>query len=224
MHGPIVQDPNYHRFADTRTLLGIPNFWNVVSNLPFLAIGIWGLYRLQHGPAPGVLAPLRSAYAVFFAGSALIAAGSAYYHLAPGDARLVWDRLPMTLSFMAFFAAVLGEHLSPGLGRRALLPLLAAGAASVGWWASGGDLRAYVIVQFLPALMLPAMLLLMRSRLTGPIWLWGVFGAYALAKLLELADAPLLQMLGIGGHALKHLAAAMAIGCMVPALRRRRPI
>jgi hypothetical protein len=40
---PIPQDPSYHQFADQRTLLGIPNFWNVVSNLPFVLVGAIGL-------------------------------------------------------------------------------------------------------------------------------------------------------------------------------------
>src|SRR5215472_12695351 len=39
---PIHQDPAYHHFADQRTLFGIPNFFNVVSNLPFLFVAIWG--------------------------------------------------------------------------------------------------------------------------------------------------------------------------------------
>jgi hypothetical protein len=36
---PIVQDQNYHDFADQRTLFGIPHFWNVISNIPFIGIG-----------------------------------------------------------------------------------------------------------------------------------------------------------------------------------------
>lgn len=27
---PIPQDQSYHHFADQRTLLGVPNFWNVI--------------------------------------------------------------------------------------------------------------------------------------------------------------------------------------------------
>ena len=33
---PIAQDPAYHEFADERALFGVPNFWNVVTTLPFL--------------------------------------------------------------------------------------------------------------------------------------------------------------------------------------------
>jgi hypothetical protein len=44
---PLLQDQNYHQFADQRELFGIPNFWNVVSNLPFIAIGAAGLLRFH---------------------------------------------------------------------------------------------------------------------------------------------------------------------------------
>ena len=52
---PISQDQSYHQFADQRTLLGVPNFWNVVSNLPFIAIGAAGLWRFHDDPMSIVL-------------------------------------------------------------------------------------------------------------------------------------------------------------------------
>src|SRR5215813_6215925 len=84
----IPQDQNYHQFADQRTILGIPNFWNVVSNLPFLAVGASGLRRFRYSPAT----------IVFFLGVFLTGIGSSYYHWDPKDDTLFWDRLPMTLS------------------------------------------------------------------------------------------------------------------------------
>lgn len=45
------------------------------------------------------------ALAVLFAGVLLTSAGSTWYHLAPTNDSLVWDRLPMTLGFMGLFAA-----------------------------------------------------------------------------------------------------------------------
>jgi hypothetical protein len=75
---PIAQDPAYHRFADTRGWLGIPNFANVVSNLPFLVAGLVGATRLASGRPSGALARLRPAYLVFFVGAALVAIGSSY--------------------------------------------------------------------------------------------------------------------------------------------------
>jgi hypothetical protein len=226
LQGPIPQDPAYHRFADARALLGIANFWNVASNLPFLAFGAWGLARVLRGPLDPLAQAQRPAWVVFFAGATLVAFGSGYYHLAPSNAALVWDRLPMTLAFMAFFALMLGEHLDLRLGRRALVPMLLLGLASVWLWHAGeqrghGDLRLYAAVQFLPVLLVPALLVLFPRPRQG--WLWGVFAAYALAKGLETLDAPIHAALGgMGGHALKHVAAAPGIACMLRWLTVRR--
>src|SRR3972149_5897461 len=33
------QDPSYHSFADARALLGVPNAFDVLSNLAFAAVG-----------------------------------------------------------------------------------------------------------------------------------------------------------------------------------------
>ena len=125
------QDPAYHGFADSRTLLGFDNFWNVASNLPFLIVGIWGLvYVRQHGDEV-CLAGLQVAYVVFFIGVSLTAIGSGYYHINPANGPLVWDRLPMTISFAGLFSIIIGEFVSPRAARRHLVPLLVAGIASV---------------------------------------------------------------------------------------------
>jgi hypothetical protein len=108
---PIPQDPSYHAFADSRLLLKIPNFWNVMSNIPFLIVGGAGLYYVRSKNNPGLLPDLSMAYLVFFAGIFLTGIGSAYYHYAPGNSTLVWDRLPMTLGFMAFITIIIGEHI-----------------------------------------------------------------------------------------------------------------
>jgi hypothetical protein len=223
IHGPIIQDPSYHRFADQRTLLGIPNFWNVVSNLPFLAVGVLGACMLHHGNCSGMLAPLRRSYAVLFLAAALIGLGSSYYHVKPTDFRLLWDRLPMTLAFMAFLAIIVGEHIDSFTGQAALPPLLAIGLASVLWWWYGGDLRPYVLVQYLPFLIVPLIVILFPSRLSHPGLIWGVIAAYALAKGFELSDNQIYRVMGISGHALKHLAAASGISLLLRAIKYRRP-
>ncbi|MDD2770464.1 MAG: ceramidase domain-containing protein [Methylococcus sp.] len=225
----IPQDLAYHRFADGTARFGIPHFWNVVSNLPFFVIGLAGLLEVYRG-RPAILAEFRVAYLIFFAGVALLGPGSAYYHLNPNNATLVWDRLPMTIAFMALFAIVVAEYLSVPLGRRLLWPLLAIGVVSVFYWdfteaRSRGDLRLYGLVQFLPMVLIPPILLLFRPRFGGTAYLWAVLGAYAAAKAAELLDEPIFRMFHpLSGHALKHLLAAFGVYIFLAAIRRRSAV
>jgi hypothetical protein len=225
LHGPIPQDPAYHHFADARTLLGVPNFWNVASNLPFLLVGVAGLAWLSRA-LPRIAPPLQPAYLLLFLGVALVAFGSSWYHAAPSNDTLLWDRLPMTLAFTALLAIVLGEHIDERLARWLLWPMAVAGVASVVYWhaserAGVGDLRPYALVQFLPVLLVPIVLLLYpRPRSAG---LWVALALYVAAKALEMADARVDAALGgaISGHSLKHLAAAGAMAALLAGLRAR---
>ncbi len=227
IHGPIPQPEGYHAFADHRGIFGIPNFWNVVSNLPFLAVGLAGFFVMHTGSSPGVLPALRPAYLTFFLGTVLVAFGSGYYHLAPSDDSLVWDRLPMTITFMAFLAILIGEHIGPAIGARLLLPFLAVGLFSIAYWRwtaqhGSGDLRLYILVQFLPMLLAPLLLLLFPSALTRPALLWGVLAAYAAAKMFEELDVSIYRFLrGISGHSLKHIIAAAGTYFVVLAVTGR---
>jgi len=231
---PIRQDLGYHQMADGRTLLGVPNALNVLSNLAFVAVGALGLWGLGRGEsasgAPFVEPSERWAYAVFFASLALTGLGSAYYHAAPDNARLLWDRLPLAATLMALFAATIAERLSVGAGVL-LLPLLTAlGLASVLQWYAGevhgrGDLRLYGVVQFYPMLAIPLLLLLREPRYTGGGWLVAALGLYAAAKLFEALDAVIFD-LGhvVSGHTLKHLAAALAGLAIWRMLYTRHPV
>jgi hypothetical protein len=230
LHGPIPQPSGYHDFADGRSFGGIPHFADTLSNLPFLLVGVAGLARFIRRTPRGALPALRPAYLSFFVGTALLFPGSAYYHLAPSDSTLAWDRLPMTLAFMAVFAIVIGEHISSRFGIRLLLPLLLFGAFSVLYWrltdsGYGGDLRLYVIVQYLPMLLIPAIVLLYRSALEPTSYLWALLGSYGAAKALEFLDAPVLRITGVvSGHTLKHLAAALGVYFLFLGLTRRSPV
>jgi hypothetical protein len=226
---PIPQDPAYHAFADQRAWGGVANAQNVLSNLPFLLVGGLGLASLRHGAARQSLVDPRerAPYTVFFAGVALTAVGSAYYHLAPDNARLVWDRLPMTLAFMGLFAALLGERLGAAAGRRLLAPLLAIGLASVVVWdlterRGHGDLRLYALVQFFPLLAVPVLACCTPSRYTRGGDLGLALALYLVAKVFELFDRSIFA-LGhvVGGHALKHLAAAGSTYVVLRMLERR---
>ncbi|XSG84769.1 MAG: ceramidase domain-containing protein [Methylohalobius sp. ZOD2] len=202
--GPIPQDPAYHRFADSRACGWIPNCLNVLSNLAFWVVGGIGLQSVSHWPAT-----LRPAWRVFWWGVFLTGFGSAWYHWAPDDARLVWDRLPMTLAFMGLFAAVLIDQFQ--LGRWVLLSLVLTGLASIGVWLAFDDLRLYGLVQFLP----PALILLIfaffpAGRISRRAIYLGL-GFYAAAKGAEFLDGDIFALTGwLSGHSLKHLLAAVA--------------
>ena len=209
----IPQDPAYHDFADDRMMFGIPNFWNVVSNAAFLVVGIFGLLKFYRGKMPGAGLP----YLVFCLGIILVGAGSAYYHLDPTPQSLVWDRLPMTLAFMAIFSMVVSDRVSEKLGARLLWPLVLLGVASVTYWywsevQGRGDLRPYVIVQFLPMLIIPMLLSLYYGKRMLSAFLWATLFTYALAKVAEYFDPAIFAWLGFwSGHTIKHLLSALAV-------------
>jgi hypothetical protein len=227
---PVPQDPRYHMFADTRTFISIPNFWNVVSNVPFVFAGAAGLLFAGRGHRCGLLPLLQPAYIVFFAGVLVTGFGSAWYHLAPDNGTLIWDRLPMTLAFMAFFAVALGEHVSAQRARKLLLPLLFAGALSVVYWAvtesrDRGDLRPYALVQFLPIVLIPLILLMYRSRFDRTAFIWWVVAIYAASKLFEHYDRDIFSLSNVvSGHTLKHIVAAIAPAVLLYGFATRQPV
>ncbi len=187
---PIPQNEAFHRFADARTIFGMPNFWNVISNLPFIIVGILGLCRFR-----------GTTDRVVFVGILFTGFGSAWYHLAPTDVSLVWDRLPMTVVFMSFLAAVIAPD------RLALLvSFLAAGAGSVLWWAATNNLRPYGVIKFGPILLLAP--LLVRSEHRKHLMV--VIVLFGLAQVLELADPAMMLRFALSGHTLKHLVATTA--------------
>ena len=219
---PIAQDPAYHAFADQRALLGLPHFANVASNLGFLFVGLSGL---QLCLARGVHGASR-AWIVFFFGVLLAAFGSAYYHWMPSNETLAWDRLAMSVAFMALFSGLIAEHVRPDIERALLRGAIAIGIVAVGWWHYTGDLRLYVWVQFGPLLALAFVLLAFPGHYTHRGYLLLGLAFYALAKAAELGDAVVYSATGqaISGHTLKHLLAAAATYCVYAMLRQRKPV
>lgn len=210
---PIPQDPAFHDFAATGTLGPIPHAWNVLSNLPFLFAGCLGLRFLRRRQHLSQQQP----EAVFFLGLLLTGLGSAYYHWAPDASTLVWDRLPMTITFMGFFLALVAHTLGRKLAHRFLPLALAIGVGSVLYWAwtesqGRGDLRAYAVVQFLPLVLVAVLLLRFHPPTLRRGALWCVPLAYALAKAFEFGDHAIADVLPwqLSGHALKHFSAAAA--------------
>ena len=227
-HGPIAQWADYHAFGDDRAWLGLPNAANVLSNLPFLAIGLWALWRLRRAPATS---SSLAAWRAFALAMVLTGLGSSAYHWAPSNASLVGDRLPIAWACAALAAAFLGERVGTHWSRvRALVVMLAIATLAVAFWwlterAGQGDLRLYLFVQFLPMLLVPLGLGLGLAA-TTPVatparaW-WAVLGCYAAAKLFEIADRPVFASLGgLSGHTLKHLLAAAGAALLLQAVVR----
>jgi hypothetical protein len=227
-----AQPESYHEFADRRPWLGIANFGDVASNVAFAVAGAWGLVFLSTGPGVRSFEDARERWAYFavFLGLLLTAFGSSYYHLAPDNARLVWDRLPMAVAFMGLVSAMIAERISVPAGVCLLPLLLVVGVGSVLWWwhtetIGAGDLRFYAAVQVYAVLVLPVLLLLPPRYTRGADFLV-IFGFYVLAKVFETEDRRIFGLTGrvVSGHTLKHLAAGAAGFWILRMLARRRPI
>lgn len=225
--------PGYHDFADKRTMWGLPNALDVLSNLPFCIAGVWGLVWLlgRSGRSAFVDPRERVPWLIFFAGVTLTGAGSWWYHMAPSDRRLPWDLLPMTCSFMSIVVVTYMERVNLRAGYVALVPMLVLGASSVVYWrvtaALGhGDYKFYLFVQFFSPVVLVLLIALFPPRYTGMRWLALAFGLYVAAKIFETWDYSFYRHLRhtVSGHSLKHATAGVACWCILEMLRRRRVV
>jgi len=223
---PMPQNLEYHNFADQRQLLGMSHFWNVVSNLLFIIVSFIAVNNLLYKDSLKYPPKMFSCYLIFFVGIGTIGIGSVYYHLQPNNETLLWDRLPMTIAFMAFMSIVIGEYISEKVALNILFPLVLAGVASIIYWhvseqAGEGDLRPYVLVQFLPMVIIPMIILMFPARYTHTIYLWWMLGTYVVAKVFELFDGQFFNILGMGGHAIKHVFAAIGPYLFFLAMKKR---
>lgn len=213
--GPINQNQEYHLFADQRTFFSISNFWNVISNIPFEIAGIFGIFYCFREVTKTTDYQSVAQVFVFFMGIFLTGLGSSFYHLNPTNETLFWDRLPMTISFMAFFTIVISDFISIKLAARLFIPLLTSGILSLLYWqiteSKGvGDLRFYVLVQFLPIVLITTILILYKNN-NGSTLYYFVLLTYLLAKLFEINDDLIFSTNHIiSGHSIKHIIAALA--------------
>jgi hypothetical protein len=226
---PMPQPLAYHAFVDQRAFFGIPNFLDVASNLGFLVPGLIGLTLVLRRHARFEQPIEQLPYVVFFIGLVLTSFGSAYYHLAPDNERLFWDRLPMTIAFMSLIASQVVERISVRSGIAVLAPMLLVGAASVVYWrvteqAGAGNVIPYAILQGYCVVILLMLALLFPSRYTRERDIYWVFACYVIAKLLEAVDAHIYAAGNLmSGHTLKHLAAGAAGIVVCGMLARRSP-
>ena len=225
-------DAHYHDFADARTLFGIPNALDVLSNIPFLIVGLWGVCWLVKPSSRASFSDNRERipYVVFFVGVALTGAGSFWYHLAPSDSRLPWDLLPMTCSFVSMVVVTFMERISVPVGTIALVPVLLGGISSVAYWSISeshgrGDYKFYLFVQFFSPVLLALIVALFPPRYSGMRYLVVAFSLFVAAKVFELLDG---QIYGWGavvsGHTLKHLTAAISCCWILRMLEVRYPL
>ena len=220
MREPIAQDPAYHDFADHRELFGIPNLQDVASNLAFLVIGIAGIVLWTRRRAEGI----AISWLVMFIAVSLVFLGSGYYHWAPHNDSLLWDRLPMTVGFMALFAGLISEHVGGRVERFLLAPALIVGVSSALWWHFTDDLRFYFWVQYTPLVCISFVLAVFPARYTHRSDLLCGLGLYILAEFAEAWDRAIFEATAnlVSGHTLKHLLAAGAVFSILCMLYRRK--
>lgn len=220
LFGPGIQQPaTYHDFADQRTLLNIPHAMDVLSNLPFLFLGVMtfiqGL-RIDNPRWRGLVLTLGIGLTLTFI-------GSGYYHLAPSDGELLWDRAGMLVVFAAVLGMATADRLSFTSALATMMGVLMGGVLSLWHWQHSGNLLPWVVLQGGGMLLL---LLLAPCRPRGDGYgfrlgaclLW-----YAAAKLCELWDGALFDISAgvLSGHSVKHVLAALAVlPLLLPLLRR----
>lgn len=219
---PIKQNLDYHDFGDSRAFFGIPNFFDVITNIPFLLVGLAGINFCLRSRSPS----FRMAWITFFSGVAMVSAGSGYYHWNPTNDTLLWDRLPMTVAFMGLFAALLAEYVSAEWGRSLLVPAILAGLFSVLYWHWFDDLRFYVWIQFVPLLIIPFLMVLFRPEYSRQWLLMAAFAYYFLAKIMEVYDQEVFAFTHslFSGHSFKHLLAALGCLSILVMLKTRKPV
>jgi hypothetical protein len=226
IHGPILQPVGYHDFADQQMRFGVPHFADVVSNLGFALVALWGWKKLAPAREHAAVRSGWAGYRLFLIGLFLTALGSSWFHLAPDNARLVWDRLPIALACGGLLAGVWGDIRNKDC-REFAAWLALAGVVSVSWWVftdrSGtGDLRPYLLLQALPILLIPLWHWQHQVPAADRLAFGGALALYVVAKLTELGDHEIAALAGIvTGHTLKHLLASVAAALIVGRLVRR---
>lgn len=227
LHGRIAQPAHYHEFADHSVVSGIPHAADVFSNAGFALVAIWGWLTLRPRRASDQLRGGWPGYRLFLIGLFLTAFGSAFYHLAPDNARLIWDRLPIALVCAGLLAGVRGDIQGGSRSEIEAIVLGLYAVASVAWWVISErngveDLRPYLLLQGLALVLIPLWQAIYRAPRTDRIAFATAMLLYVLAKLAEVFDHEIATALGfVTGHTLKHLIATAATATVVWGLNLR---
>ena len=227
LHGRIAQPAHYNEFADQSTASGIPHAADVFSNAGFALVAIWGWLTLRPRRASDHLRAGWPGYRLFLIGLFLTAFGSAFYHLAPDNISLIWDRLPIALVCAGLLAGVRGDIRGGSKSEIDVIVLALYAVASVAWWAitdrnGAGDLRPYLLLQALALILIPLWQAIYRCPRTDRIAFATAMVLYILAKVAEVLDHEIASAFGfVTGHTLKHLIATAATAAVVWGLTRR---
>lgn len=226
MQAPIPQSNLYHAFADQRVIFSIPNFWNVVSNLPFAIVGIYGWLIIKKG-ALNQIFEIRILPYLFCFGILAVSFGSAYYHWMPNTQTLVLDRLPMTIGFMSLFTLITFDYCGDKVGKITFWLAHLIGIGSIIYWKMSedygvGDLRPYILVQFFPIIVILVFLFFYPKMTMYKKNLLLAISFYALAKVFEHADKNIYEATHqlISGHTIKHLLSAVAIVFLIDIFKK----
>lgn len=208
-----TQDPvSYFNFADQRMFLGIPNFFDVVSNLLFIYVGLWGILNVFS--SIWKTRPKSSLFALFFLNLSVLLTGwgSSYFHMSPTVASLFWDRAPMAMGFMSLLLLILTERASSFVWQILLLPLMAVGVYTA-WCGTTAhnDIRFYIFLQAGALLLTLVFLLFRKAQYLNNKMMYTAFICYLLAKYFETNDHKIFESLALSGHTCKHIVAAAAV-------------
>ena len=227
--GPVQLASHMHHFADQRTWGTLPHAVNVLSHLPLIPVGLWGLWRVSRLPKSE---PLRWIWFWFFICQMLATLGGMVYHWAPSDASFIWDQVPKSAASTLFALAFLAERVDRRMG---LTPAIAAGliaALSGGiWWlysanvSQVGDLRPLMWLEMLPALLVASGGWTLDGHLLSRSdWLRSQI-SFVLAQALDWADrwVFLSTQEWVSGHSLRHIALAACCGWVAYRLGATQP-
>jgi 1-acyl-sn-glycerol-3-phosphate acyltransferase len=208
---PITELPGYFHFADQREVLGLPRAMDVLSNLPFLVAGLYGLLVLTKTRQSAAL--VKPFAAVFFVGLILTSMGSAYFHLQPIEAgRLAVDRLGMLVAFTGLIGLASALKVSLRAGTALSVFVSIAGAVSIYTGNVSGNALPWALVQFGGVGLIIGFASIKTPNHRPNLSLWWIVVVYAAAKAFEIADQPVFDWTQhlVSGHSLKHIVASLA--------------
>ncbi|KAG5045047.1 hypothetical protein JHK86_014453 [Glycine max] len=208
----IPRSPKHHQFVDMRNLLGVANTLNVMTNFPFLVVGVLGLVLALEGGVFNISSQGEVwTWALFYAGIAGVAFGSAYYHLKPDDHRVLWDTLPMMVAFSSLLSSLVVERLGQRIGLCCMFALNLAAFLCVVYERIYNDIRFCMMFQLTLPLAIPVIAVLYRSKYTHSRYWFISTGIYLLAKFEGATDRKLYHVNNyiISGHSLEHLCLAL---------------